>query len=464
MAAASWFDLWVSGDRGGAWRLVDARLHAAASIVDRFVAHADAAVLAALAEEHERTLAERASVGELLPQLPQGDPRVERAHLTLRATTFHEGDEPDLDDVIERCIAGAAGDPELAHIGARAANNRLLGVLEPARQPAAGARQSPVDGWLAIADARAVADRLGHRMAIDRQAVDFAVHHGDWQRAMTWAREALDASIRPTERLALQAKAASLAWEAGDAADARTFGLEALASSAGVSVVWARLYGMVGGVVAAAAGAGSVAAALERYRRSVHPSEHATRRHRAMRVAVTAFDATGDRELVERFLRATIGDAHDQHERPLLTAITEGASWRDDGSLDALIDTTAAPAAVLARAHVMRARGRRNVGRATAAAVDVLAARRLLAGWRGPALHEVDALLATEGIAPAVTPRQAEVRDLVVEGLADAEIAEALGIAVRTVAVHVHALLAAHGVPSRTALAVAVLRRRLLAR
>lgn len=62
-----------------------------------------------------------------------------------------------------------------------------------------------------------------------------------------------------------------------------------------------------------------------------------------------------------------------------------------------------------------------------------------------------------------LTPRELEVVALVVGGLSNAEIADALGISRRTAQAHVAAAARKLGVRTRTQLAVAALRRRLVA-
>lgn len=57
---------------------------------------------------------------------------------------------------------------------------------------------------------------------------------------------------------------------------------------------------------------------------------------------------------------------------------------------------------------------------------------------------------AHEGARAALSPRQAEVLDLMLNGSTNAEIAQALGISVATVKLHVHAILKATGARNRT--------------
>jgi DNA-binding NarL/FixJ family response regulator len=82
-------------------------------------------------------------------------------------------------------------------------------------------------------------------------------------------------------------------------------------------------------------------------------------------------------------------------------------------------------------------------------------------GFMAPPAH--DAVSLSRGTTPrshALTPRQREVLDLVIEGLSNKEIAERLVLAEATVKVHITAILRAYGVSNRTKAISAVQRER----
>lgn len=87
---------------------------------------------------------------------------------------------------------------------------------------------------------------------------------------------------------------------------------------------------------------------------------------------------------------------------------------------------------------------------------------RALAALREGAQHLCPltaAALADDVVLADLTPREAEVLDLICQGLDNKRIAQELGVAVSTVKTHVHALLSKTGARTRTGIAAVTLRR-----
>lgn len=345
----------------------------------------------------------------------------------------------------------------------RAVNNALVARLWTVRRRVTdGAAQ--VDAWLWVARARDVAGRRGSRGLIVRQAVDLAVHTGQWERGWDHLTDQLDHEERRSEQVALAAKGAQLAWSRGDLVAARRLGQRALTASTGVDVVWSRLYGHLGGLIAAAAGAGPVTAALTAYARCVDQAGHESRENRAWEAAQTALEAGRSATEVRAWLaRLLPRGIRDDRLRALADLVlSDHAGHAPDPATWAAVDVESLGAVDRARCLSARGRAALRAGRETAAMVDLQAARLALRDWPGRVRDEVDATAAALLDPPDVTAAQARVLDLLVEGMGNQRIAEELGCAERTVAVHVSRLLHATGAPTRTRLAVREIRRRMM--
>jgi DNA-binding NarL/FixJ family response regulator len=90
---------------------------------------------------------------------------------------------------------------------------------------------------------------------------------------------------------------------------------------------------------------------------------------------------------------------------------------------------------------------------------DLVPTVRDVHAGRHPISAEVSAVLATRRPELALTPREAEVVDLIVKGMRNKEIGATLGISTETVKVHVKKILAKLEVNDRSAVVAAALRR-----
>ena len=473
---------WLAGDGAGAWAALararelvagdgdgpgdDAGSGAApTALIEVEAAHA---VLALRAERFDEARAAAERCLALAAGAPATSPAVATAVAHARVTrgTLATAAPAQTADwcagVAElREVARTTGDPAVV---ARAVNNALIAQIT-ALEPGLGRRDpaAVVDAWLAVNDAHGATADPHVRGVIARQAADLAFRTGLWERGWDHVVGHVEVEPERAERVALHAKAALLAWHRGDDAAARDHGTRALRTSVAVDVVWVRLYAHLGGVVAAAAGAGSLAAALRAYARAVPRADHARRPGRAWEAAQVALDAGADVGLVDDLLDATgalpllrpapahlaalvLADRRGEVTDAVVGAVTEAdLEWL--GAVDE------------ARALRVRAAHRARTGRRTAAAVDLARARAALRSWPGRLLDAVEA--AALAAAPPVTPGQARVLDLLVEGMSNEAVARELGLSTRTVAVHVSRLLRATGATSRTELVVGELCRRL---
>ncbi|MGM1030048.1 MAG: helix-turn-helix transcriptional regulator [Actinomycetota bacterium] len=399
----------------------------------------------------------RGDVGAVLPPLLR-----RRLALELRITDGIGGlDTPALDVAVREALELVQEDAHASPTAVRAASNRLsVQMLVLERVGIAPGEPGHADALLAIGDARTLADTLGARGTIDRRAVTAAVAMGDWPRAWEWAQHALqEDALAPTERAGLVYEAAMLALERGMPAEARALGALVHTSVAGRSSVWARLWAASGAVIAAAAGGGSMTASLRAVARSVDREKHRAQPHYAMRAALVALEAGAPAPEVLGFLERCFGEraAWAEPWASLVEGTAAPLPWQRLRELDVWCDGPAPPWQ-RAAALRLRAQARIREGSATAAAADIARGLRLLSMWEGHrrvALERLRARLLPER---SITPAQAGVLRLVVEGWTDREIAAELGRSPRTVESHVQALLRAYDARNRVALAVAAAR------
>ncbi|AOS64011.1 helix-turn-helix domain-containing protein [Actinoalloteichus hymeniacidonis] len=463
---------WRAGDAAGARQALERAEQAAGSDAHLTVETLAArSVLHVRAEEYDRALdvvLRCLALAETLTELqPEQVLAVLHARVSRGTVLISDAAPPDAASRREDGLAEldeVARDPaaDLAVLD-RAVNNGLLARLAPLRRRiSSGALQ--VDAWLWVARARELADRHGARGIIVRQAVDLAVHTGQWERGWDQLIGHLDHETNRSEQVALTAKGSQLAWARGDLAAARTLGRRAWDLSVGVELVWSRLYGHLGGVIASAAGAGSLTTAMNSYARCVDRAGHASRPNRAWETALIGMEAGLPATALRAWLDQVLPDGI---ARPELRALVDivlsdhGGSAPDPQSW-LIIDLDGLAAVDRARALLARGRAALRADRQTAAMVDLHAARLALRDWPGRTRDAVDQTAAPLLDPPAITSAQTRVLDLILEGLSNHEIAAELGCSPRTVAVHVARLLKAVKVKTRTQLAVRELRRRLM--
>ena len=453
------------GDALGAVALLDDARARAATAADRLVVdvHTAAFQLAVTVggyrpvptEQAWRAL--RSDLGASLPPLLQA-----RLALELRITDGIGGlDVAALELAVRDALALLHDDPAALPTAVRAVSNRLSVQLHLLEQVGIGPGEpGHADALLAIGQARTLADTLGARGTIDRRAVWAAVAMGDWPRAWEWAQHALQGdALAPKERAGLVAEAAMLALERGMLAEARVLGSLVHASVTGRSSVWARLWAASGAVIAAAAGRGSLTASLRALARSADHEQHRGAPRYAMRSALFALEAGAPAAQVLDFLEQCLGE-RTRWPEPWATLVEGTAAplpVHRLGELDAWCDGPAVPWQRAAALRV-RAQARLREGAVTAAAADISRGLRLLSTWEGHRRVGLERLRARMLPERTVTPAQAGVLRLVVEGRTDREIAAELGRSPRTVESHVRALLRAYGARNRVELAVAAAR------
>jgi len=137
-----------------------------------------------------------------------------------------------------------------------------------------------------------------------------------------------------------------------------------------------------------------------------------------------------------------------------LAVATAGLAARDGSALDTASEELEAHGYVLFAAECARAAARLH-------GADGLRAREAASDARADALSvrcegASTPLLAQLGDAPALTKREREIAGLAARGLSDAEIADELGVSVRTIESHLHRAYAKLGVTSRQQLAAIV--------
>jgi DNA-binding NarL/FixJ family response regulator len=168
---------------------------------------------------------------------------------------------------------------------------------------------------------------------------------------------------------------------------------------------------------------------------------------------------------VDRMVRELLDpDVWDEY-RTLVDALVAEAHGRHADALAgyrAVADSPELLPPVAGSAHVGAARALLAADRPDEAADQAATAGRLLTGWSGWRLAELDAVhsrlgLTTDGDTPtgptSLTPRELEVALLIADGLTNAELARRLYISPKTAAVHVSNILRKLDVPSRTEVA-----------
>ncbi|MFX0537380.1 LuxR C-terminal-related transcriptional regulator [Ornithinimicrobium sp. Y1847] len=377
---------------------------------------------------------------------------------SLAADGPYAADGTSLADAL-RTLDGIARDPELAGRGvvSRAVNNALVMRLHTLG-PTLRSTPSQVEAWVRVGEARALLRDHPDPVNVLRVAVDLGIDTGQWERAWSSAQEQFAGEDDRNEVIAVLAKAALLAWHRGLSGQARELGSRAWTLSVAVDHPWVRTYAYLGGVLAAAAGGGDLGRALRGYARCTSPDGHATRPHRAWLAAWVALESGRPVLAVEDFLTETLpgGLAGASDEASLILADVGGADVDPQVARRVLDRHPSAPTE--ARVHLALARTFRRQGRPTAASRELARARDLLRDWPGWLLGQVEQEAALVEQPVAATPAQTRVLDLLVEGLANEDIAAALDLSPRTVAVHVASLLRANGLPSRTALVAQHLR------
>ncbi|WP_206074451.1 helix-turn-helix domain-containing protein [Antribacter gilvus] len=485
---------WLRGDAAATWRSLD---EAEALAGDDPALRAEVLAARSVALVRAERMAEARLVAEAATALaatvpgPSAGLRAAVAHATVSRNVVEPPEGWDAHGLAaalaELDRIAVAREPELLDAASRAITNGLVLRMDDAWRTL-GAGPGPVHSraWEWVGRALTLAHDLPDPGTVLRQAVDLAWHTGQWERGWEHARTHLDRETQRNELVAVLAKGATFAWEAGRDADARELGRRAVASSVAVDHPWVRVYAYLGGVIAAAAGGGSLAAALRAYAACTDRAGHASRRGRAWHAALVALDAGHPPDDVRAFLRRVVpgglGPPRREALARLLLADAEdrpaGAlpapAWaHDSGSpgpgapdADALLDTLdlpSLPATDQARALLALARRERLHGRDGAAAAHLVRARTILAAWPGRVSARVEREVGAVVGHLAATPAQRRVLDLLVEGWSNAAVAAALGLSERTVAVHVSALLRANRATSRTELVARELRRRALA-
>ncbi|WP_157984002.1 response regulator transcription factor [Nesterenkonia muleiensis] len=327
-----------------------------------------------------------------------------------------------------------------------------------------------VEAWSRVSWARTVAQKFSYQGTLVRQAIDLAFLTGQWERGWDYARLSENAELPRDEQVGVWSKAALLAWERGWDGYARWFGRKALRATTAVSIPWVRLYGYLGGVIAAAAGAGAVRSALDSYVRCVTTEEHATRSHRALQAGLIGLEAGCGPDEVRHFISRALPDhgedlnhhAQRHYGYPLIVEATlreaEGRA-QDRRILDA------SPSGVYqvnrARQHLLVARVHLKEERKLSALTELQQARHLLKAWPGRVLNTVEHETISSVGPLMVTPSQRKVLDLLVEGWGNRRIAEHLGLSERTIAVHVGTMLKRSKATSRTELVAQEMVRRL---
>ncbi|GAA3066656.1 MULTISPECIES: helix-turn-helix transcriptional regulator [Actinomycetes] len=466
---------WLAGDRHGTWAaLADAAELAGEDPGLRAEVEAWRSVAFVRAERQDDaeesalralSLAEEAASAGHRADDPARRRALAHARVSLASARGLRGGS--LDHVVEQAAElerlAAADVPGFEDVRSRALSNWLVlrqEVAPPEPQDCAAV----VDAWTTVSRACTLARDLAVQGTVIRQAVDLGFRTGHWALGWDYARLPEAAQLPKDEQVALWSKAAMLAWERGWDDEARELGRQASRATTAVSIPWVRLYGYQGAVVAAAAGGGSIPAALVSYAQCVTPQEHATRPHRAMDTALVALESGCSPEHIRGFFRQALPDRADDARGSsgyggVLAAVLEAALRVAEGRDPELVGVDVVPsegwyAATLGRLGLLRARALGRQDRHTAALQELDAARRLLRSWPGRVRDAVEQEIRTMARPPRATPAQAAVLALLVEGWPNRRIADQLGLSDRTVAVHVAALLRSSGAASRTELVV----------
>ncbi|MDO5635531.1 MAG: hypothetical protein Q4G34_11780, partial [Micrococcus sp.] len=317
---------WIAGHGDQAWAALEQAEHLAgqddAARVQTWSMRAGLHLLAEQFDEGVRCAERAVELGRALAASgqPPLDPSTREAVLDARVTLASMADEGPYPatgtSLADACaeLDEVSRDPALAgtNVASRAVNNalnlRLTALWEHLHTV-----EGQVEAWVQISAARTLVRGWPDQGNILRQAVDVGMHCGQWERAWSSAQEQIADTTQRNELIAVLAKAALLAWHADRSAEARELGERARALSVAVDLPWVRTYAYLGYVVAAAAGAGSLAAGLEAYARCTDRTGHASRPHRAWRAAQVALDCGHPADEVEAFLVSTLPDGLEGH-------------------------------------------------------------------------------------------------------------------------------------------------------
>ncbi|ROR73234.1 helix-turn-helix domain-containing protein [Bogoriella caseilytica] len=465
-------DAWLRGDGAGTWRALDAAERAAAHTTrpSRLRAEVAAARSAAFlrAERTTEALAAARECLHLAGRATHGH-RLRHAvsHARITLATYEPPDDGSgqapaaalavLDEIAE------LRDPGLEDVRSRAITNGLNRRLVAAHRHLDDP-EAQTAAWIQVSRARTLSEQLRAQGSVVRQAIDLAERTGQWERGWDYANLPLPSGLERNERVAILAKAARLAWHRGLTSEARELGTRARQASVAIDHPWVRVYAYLGGVIAAAAGTGSIRAALLAYQRCTTRAGHDSRSHRAWEVAQVALEFGLSANAARSFLAATVpGVWAERPWAPFARVVLSDAAGEEPRTEDlAAIDLREHGAADQARVHLARARVAARSGHRVSAVLSLQRARLLLRSWPGRVAEQVEREAATlTGTLPA-TAAQRRVLDLVIEGHTNREIGRALGCAERTVAVHVAALLRSSSTTSRAALAAQEVARRAL--
>ncbi|QSB15009.1 AAA family ATPase [Natronosporangium hydrolyticum] len=465
---------WRSGDIAGQWEALQDAL-AQPGLAGPALAQVRAARSNALqrAERYEEAVTE---AGLVLAAAGPADP-ARRAALISKGTAIsgHRGLAVAAPDVaaqealhrqglalLEQAEQESEAAGDLLNLG-RAINNSL--GIRLFRLPAA-------EQWDEWTKTRARAERLGLHASLGkivRHGIDLAVWTGEWERGWRAVIGRLPEEAEPVERVVLAAKAALLALEADHLAEATRLAERSTRAAAGMDQFWAVLYiALLEVAFAARTGTPALTTkALRRYRLAVSPEAHRKRGHRAWEAAEWALIGGVPPATVRAFLTATVpaglpAICADEAELALAEAAGDDAAAIAAGDrLRNGASQVTAPYGAVSWGSALTQLGRSllRTGRVEAAAACAEQACAVLANWPGHRLAAAQELRrAATGPTRRLTARERQVLDLIVAGLTNREIAERLGVAARTVAVHVSRVLAKTGSASRTELAVRQLR------
>jgi DNA-binding CsgD family transcriptional regulator len=463
---------WHAGDLGGHWSQLRA---ARAVLVDHdpgAPSPARARVHAAWATALLRAERRREAITEadraLAAATRAGEQEALRNALTDKATALCE--RAWLENDAELRGAGLALFADAERASEQAGDLVTLGRVINNSLRARMAERPAAEQWAIWEATQQRASRLGIYPSLGkivRQGIDLAYGTGSWQPGWLAVNARLPEETEPVERVVLAAKAALLALEAGRLDEAVRLAGRSTAEATGMDQFWAVLYVALIDVAVTAhtAPTSATVRALSRYRTAVAPADHARRPRRAAEAAQWALDAGVPAGSVRAFLHATLPDGVTgalASELELALAESGGDDARAAAAGKAALDRQAGrPFHAVQRADTLTRLGRSllRLGRVADAGALAEEACDLLAGWPGTRLAAARTLRqAALTAAPVLTARERQVRTLVAEGRSNREIADRLGISVRTVAVHVSRLLTKTGCGSRTELAVRHLR------
>src|SRR5690625_2264427 len=334
---------WLTGDAAGTWAaLAQAETLAGVDPVLVVEVWAARSVAHVRAEQGEQALAAAARCLELAAGLRAGQARMAPvraamadarvSHALVRAGAMSSTRAPVPPEARAEATAeldaiAATPDPVLDGARTRAITAALVLRLDDLDADLASGR-SEAQAWSWVSRARVLSENLASPGTVVRQAVDLGFRTGQWERAWDYALSDVDRDKDRNEQVALLSKAALLAWERRMDREARDLGRQARAASVAVDLPWVRTYAYLGGVIAAASGAGSLAAALHSYRTCTTEAGHRTRPHRAWLAAQVALDAGHPPDAVRTFLTGTLPQGL---ERAGLRARTEAQLRHAEG-------------------------------------------------------------------------------------------------------------------------------------